>query len=77
MKKIISRVTYNTETALEIGRIACGTFGDPAGYEEILYQTKKGAFFIYGNGGAESKYTEETIVPLTKTEAKDWKNANL
>ena len=40
MKKIINRVTYNTETALEIGRMACGTFGDPAGYEEIVYETK-------------------------------------
>lgn len=77
MKKIINRVTYNTETALEIGRMACGTFGDPAGYEEVLYQTKKGAFFIYANGGENSKYTEETIMPLTNAEAKDWKKENL
>ncbi len=77
MKKIINRVTYNTETAIEIGRMSSGTFGDPTGYEEILYQTKKGAFFVYANGGAESKYTEETIVPLTKAEAKDWKTNNL
>lgn len=77
MKKVINRVTYNTETAIEAGKVVCGTFGDPSGYEEILYQTKKGAFFLYANGGESSKYTEETIIPLTKTEAKEWKNNNL
>ena len=77
MKKIINRVTYNTDTSIEAGRMTSGTFGDPAGYEEVLYQTKKGAFFIYANGGEESKYTEETILPLTKAEAKDWKKNNL
>ena len=63
MKKIIKKKTYNTETAIEIRRISFGEFGDPKGYEEVLYETKKGDRFVYGIGGPESKYPEETIVP--------------
>ena len=63
MKKIIKKKTYNTDTAIEISRIAFGEFGDPKGYEEILFETKKGDRFVYGIGGPESKYPEETISP--------------
>ena len=51
-------------------------FGDPAGYEESLFKTKKGAFFLYGKGGSESKYKEEAITPLTKEQAEQWKKQN-
>lgn len=63
MKKIIKKKTYNTDTAVEISRITFGEFGDPKGYEEILYETKKGDRFVYGIGGPESKYPIETIIP--------------
>ena len=76
MKKIIAKKTYNTDTAALIGHITFGEFGDAAGYEEMLYQTKKGDFFIYGLGGAESKYPEETIKALTEAEAKAWQKEN-
>ena len=46
MKKIIKKKTYNTDTAIEISRITFGEFGDPKGYEEILYETKKGDRFV-------------------------------
>ena len=76
MKKIINKTTYNTDTSNEIGAINIGEFGDPAGYEEKLYQTKKEEYFFYGNGGTESKYTEETIAPITEKEAKEWLKEN-
>ena len=76
MKKIINKVTYNTDTSNELGAVNFGEFGDSAGYEERLYQTKKEDFFLYGNGGADSKYTEETIAPITEKEAKEWQKAN-
>ncbi len=76
MKKIINRKTYNTETSETLGRITFGAFGDDDGFEEILMQTKSGNFFIYGIGGPSSKYTEETIVPLTAVEMKAWKKEN-
>ncbi len=63
MKKMIKKIVYNTQTAEEISRTTFGEFGDADGYEEILYETKKGDRFIYGIGGPESKYPEETIIP--------------
>lgn len=76
MKKIIAKKTYNTDTAALISHVTFGEFGDAAGYEEKLYQTKKGDFFIHGLGGSESKYAEETIKALTEAEAKAWKKEN-
>ena len=72
MKKIIKRKTYNTETAEIVSRKTSGSWGDPAGYEEILYKTSKNDYFIYGIGGTESKYPEEAIIPVTSDEAKEF-----
>ena len=41
MKKIICKREYDTETATLIKKHTVGEFGDPAGYEETLYQTPK------------------------------------
>lgn len=76
MKKTINRKVYNTETAELIATTNVSTFGDPAGYEESLYQTKKGLYFLCGKGGAESKYVEEDILPLSDMEAKVWLTEN-
>ena len=46
MKKIICKVEYDTENAQLIGKYTCGEFGDAAGYEESLYETADGKFFI-------------------------------
>lgn len=72
MKKTINKKVYNTDTAEKLGQFAQGFFGDPAGYEEILYVTKKGGYFVYGIGGESSKYPEEDIIALTKEEANSW-----
>lgn len=72
MKKIIKGKTYNTDTAVCLGKRTQGVFGDPAGYEESLYQTKKGLYFIYGIGGETSPYPQETLRPITEQEAKDF-----
>ena len=73
MKKIICKVEYDTETAQLIGKVTNGVFGDPAGYEESLYMTEDGKYFIYVNGGAESVYPNEDIKRLAKTKVNDWK----
>ncbi|MDR1003366.1 MAG: hypothetical protein LBL82_08910 [Oscillospiraceae bacterium] len=72
MKKVINKKTYNTETATEVKRNTVSFFGDPLGYEEVLYKTAKGDFFVYGVGGEESKYAEETIIALTAKDAKEF-----
>ena len=74
MKKIICKVEYDTETATVIEKRTFGEYGDPKGYEETLYQTANGKFFLYVNGGAESKYPEENIKRLSADKANEWKN---
>lgn len=76
MKKIICKVEYDTETSLLIGKFTSGEFGDAAGYEESLYQTADGKFFIYVNGGAESIYPTEDIKRLAKNKVDEWKAAH-
>ena len=54
MKKVIRKKEYDTETATVVKKHTVGAFGDPTGYEETLYQTPDGFYFVYGCGGAES-----------------------
>lgn len=73
MKKIICKVEYDTENAQLIAKMTSGQFGDPKGYEERLYQTEDGKFFLYVNGGSESPYTEENIKRMSASKAEEWK----
>lgn len=72
MKKIICKKEYNTETATLIKKATVGYYGDPAGYEETLYQTPEGLYFIYVNGGENSPYPCEDISRLAKTKVNEW-----
>ena len=56
MKKIIEGKTYNTETALLLGDWQNLWKGDYHYCREELYRTRKGTYFIYGEGGALSCY---------------------
>jgi len=40
----------------------------------VLYKTPDGKFFLYGDGGAESPYPEETIKRMSAAKAEEWKN---
>jgi hypothetical protein len=75
MKKTICKVEYDTEAAELIQKKTSGAFGDPAGYEECLYKTQDGKFFLYGFGGPESEYKEETIKRMSAASAKAWQKA--
>ena len=72
MKKIICKVEYDTEASELIAKRTNGEFGDPAGYEERLYKTEGGKFFLYTVGGAESKYAEEGIKRMSAANADKW-----
>ena len=76
MKKIICKREYDTETATLVKKYSVGYFGDPAGYEETLYQTPEGLYFLYVLGGPESPYAEEDIQRLAKTKVKAWVDAH-
>jgi hypothetical protein len=83
MKKTVNGLTYNTETAKEIGYYSksyyCNDFNY---YSESLYKTKTGNYFLYGSGNAMSKYScsvgnigrggSSDIIPMTEAEAMEW-----
>ena len=72
MKKVICKKEYDTESASLIKKYTYGYFGDPAGYEEILFQTPGGLYFLYVRGGEASPYPAEDILRLAKAKVNDW-----
>ncbi len=87
MKKIINGRLYDTETAKELGSDSYSNRRDFHYWEETLYQKRTGEFFVYGEGGAASKYAEsvglnewssgERIMPLSYAEAREWAEEHL
>ena len=76
MKKIICKKEYDTETATLVKKVTFGNFGEPEGYEESLYQTPEGLFFVYVNGGKASVHPSEDISRLSKAKADEWLKAH-
>jgi len=83
MKKTINGLTYNTETAALIGSDSYnGSCTDFQSWEENLYVTSKGNYFLQGSGGPMSKYSTpignngrgggSDIIPLSKEDALAW-----
>ena len=72
MKKIICKVEYDTEVSELLAKKTFGNFGDADGYEESLYKTSDGKFFLYTNGGADSPYAKEDIKRMAKAKADEW-----
>ena len=76
MQKIICKKLYDTETAALIFKKTVGAFGDPAGYEESLYKTPEGGYFLYVSGGEASPHPAEAITRLSEKKAEEWLAAN-
>ncbi|MBC8537279.1 hypothetical protein [Feifania hominis] len=88
MKKIINNKLYNTDTA---ERIACWDNGllptDFSRCSEELYRKRTGEFFLFGSGGANSKYAVSRgdnrwqggsqITPLSWDSAREWAEEKL
>ena len=85
MKKIIDGKLYNSDSAELIhswdNLSHCSSTTDFNFYEEELYRTKNGAFFLHGVGGASSPYSQpvsggrgggEDIRPITQGDAIRW-----
>lgn len=88
MKKIINGKSYDTDTAELVGRWDNGYPCTDFSYcSEDLYRKRTGEFFIFGAGGASSRYAEssgdnrwrggEKIIPLTYAAAQKWAEDNL
>lgn len=56
MKRIVDGKMYDTDKAEEICSASYGNPGDFKYWSEALFRTKRGAFFISGEGGAMTKW---------------------
>lgn len=72
MKKIICKKEYDTDTATVVKKYTVGSFGDPEGYEETLFQTPEGLYFLHVNGGPASAHPVEDIKRLAKNKVNEW-----
>ena len=87
MKKIISGRRYDTKTARLVGFTYYGIPGNLDYWCEDLYLKRTGEYFLYGQGGPMSKYSQQVgqnewtggheIRPLSLDEAKAWAEKNL
>ena len=87
MKKVIGGSRYNTETARVMGRWTNGLLPGELEYiSETLYRTKAGKYFLYGEGGPKTVYSErtttgwkggESITPLEEEQAREWAEEHL
>ena len=77
MKKVFCKVEYDTEKSELVAKFTSGNFGDADGYEESLYKTESGKFFLYVNGGEESPYKKEDFKRLAAAKADEWLNAHV
>lgn len=76
MQKIICKKVYDTTVSTVVKKVTYGAYGDPDGYEETLYITPDGCYFLYTNGGKESKYKTEDISRKSKAAAEKWISEN-
>lgn len=87
MIKVINGAKYNTSTAKFQGGHGYSNPGDFSYWEESLYRTKAGKYFLHGEGGPMSKYAKSTgqnnwsggsaILPMSRTSAMEWAEENL
>lgn len=88
MKKIINGKVYDTDTARYVGSWENGCYQNDYNYvSEELYCKRTGEYFLYGEGGAGTKYSEmigtnswssgEMIIPLTYDIARKWAEEHL
>ena len=72
MQKTICGKLYDTEASTVVKKVTSGCFGDPCGYEETVYVTEGGNYFLYTFGGEESSYPCEGIKRMSKKAAEEW-----
>lgn len=82
MRQVINGKIYDTEKATMVAEDEFGRPGDLNWWYEALYRTPKGNYFLYGEGGAMTKYARQVdgntwsrgkrIIPLTPDKAFEW-----
>ena len=86
MRKVIEGKRYDTDAAEKIGSDSFSNYGDLTYWSEEIYRTKKGNWFLAGEGGALTRYARgvgqnevgggSAIIPLTRGKALAWLEAH-
>ena len=87
MNKVIDVHKYDTETAKLLGEAEWERGSNFDEVVERLYRTKSGFFFLYGYGGANTRYSVQCgsnnwtggsmIIPMDIDAAKEWAEDNM
>ncbi len=82
MKKIINAKLYDTATAEKLAEKWNGlNTSDVRNFRETLFKTKKGSYFLYGEGGAATRWAKKNgnsldagrnIIQMDKWKAMEW-----
>ena len=82
MRKVIRGLRYDTDTAKQVGGDSYFHYGEFQYWCEELFRTKKGNWFLYGEGGEKFSYARTVeqnasnggndITPLTQEQALAW-----
>lgn len=82
MKAVIHGLKYDTEHATHLADYRRGAPGDFGAWEESLYRTENGRYFLAGEGGPKTKYATRhpdggasggrKVIALTEDEAAEW-----
>ena len=72
MQKFMYGKDYNTETAKLVKKYTYGEYGDPKGYEECLFQTPDGLYFLFVQGGPDSPYPSADLLRIGKAKVNAW-----
>lgn len=82
MRIIFNKKIYSTENAKKITSIRHGSPNNISWYEEVLYQSQNGAWFMVGEGGPLSHYGidvgegnkegSQKLTPMSWDEAINW-----
>ena len=75
MKQIVRGKRYDTETATKVADDSYSNYGDFGCWSEELYRTKKGNWFLCGEGDDETR-DGSVIIPFTRGEALAWLEAH-
>ncbi len=57
IEQVIDGKRYSTKTATKLGEVSHGYASDFEEYEEALFRTPRGNYFVAGRGGAMSHYS--------------------
>jgi len=87
MKRIIDGASYDTDKAEKLGEDSYSNRRDFNFWEEALYRSRSGRYFLHGEGGPMSRYSVTTgqnewsggekIIPLDRKTAMAWAEEHL